>query len=220
MPAAGAPPPSVEISGIRPETDHGRFANKREIGDGLIVSADVFREGHDSTSGAAAAPCLVRTGLARKRDGACRQRSLASEISFEVLGRHEYRIVAFPDSFQSWRHGIEKKLEAGVEITSDLLEGRADGFQRDLPVRRRRRSSQSALDFAEGLDDPAQAHVLLSESLLHRMLDRAAERDFAAISPIQEVFVDRDPGAVFDLVRGVPPLNRNRRATRKERSTL
>ena len=37
----------VVIEGVRPEIDGGRFPIKRTIGEGVVVEADVFADGHD-----------------------------------------------------------------------------------------------------------------------------------------------------------------------------
>ena len=39
--------------------------------------------------------------------------------------RYEYRIEAVPDPFESWRDEIAKKTEAALDVTSELIEGRA-----------------------------------------------------------------------------------------------
>ncbi len=185
------PPSSVEITRILPDTDQGRFAIKREVGDRHVVTADIFREGHDALRAV-----LQHRNWYEPTWHDVEMRDLGNdlwsgEFECQTNGRQEYRIVAFPDPFETWRHGIRKKLEAGVEITSDLLEGRTMVSEAIARFGDEGDHLQSALDFADGLDDPAQAHVLLSDSLLERMRERASGRDFATVSRVQEVFVDR-----------------------------
>src|ERR1041385_8940538 len=38
---------SVVIENVTPELDSGRYAVKREVGETLVVQADLFKEGHD-----------------------------------------------------------------------------------------------------------------------------------------------------------------------------
>ena len=40
----------IIILDVSPEVDGGRYAIKREVGDTLLVAADVFKEGHDKLS--------------------------------------------------------------------------------------------------------------------------------------------------------------------------
>ena len=42
-----APPVSAIIERVEPIIDCGRYAVKREAGDTLVVSADIFKDGHD-----------------------------------------------------------------------------------------------------------------------------------------------------------------------------
>ena len=53
----------VIIEGVTPEIDCGRFPIKRTVGEEVVVSADIFAEGHDVL----AAVVLHRAG---RRDGA------------------------------------------------------------------------------------------------------------------------------------------------------
>jgi starch synthase (maltosyl-transferring) len=41
------PPSSVIIDNVTPIIDCGRYPVKREVGDLLVVEADIFKEGHD-----------------------------------------------------------------------------------------------------------------------------------------------------------------------------
>ena len=40
----------IVITSVTPEVDGGRYAIKREVGDDLVVHADVFKDGHDKLS--------------------------------------------------------------------------------------------------------------------------------------------------------------------------
>ena len=41
----------------------------------------------------------------------------------ETLGRHEYTVEAWVDRFASWQRGLARKVEAGQDVASELLEG-------------------------------------------------------------------------------------------------
>ena len=42
----------IVIEDVSPQLDCGRYAVKREVGDSLVVGADIFKEGHDAISAA------------------------------------------------------------------------------------------------------------------------------------------------------------------------
>jgi starch synthase (maltosyl-transferring) len=123
-----APPTSpvrVVIEGVTPEIDAGRFPAKRVVGERVTVGADVFAEGHDRL---AAALRFRRVG----DDGWCEVPMDPGvndrwEASFTVteLGTWEYVVHAWIDEFGSWRAGLAKKRDAGLDVTSELLEGAA-----------------------------------------------------------------------------------------------
>jgi starch synthase (maltosyl-transferring) len=117
------PPARVVIERVSPEVDGGRFPIKRVAGESVCVRANVFSEGHDRISAvlrhrpgrADAWSEVPMSGLSNDR----------FEATFTVgaPGFHEYTIEAWVDRFDSWRAGLSKKIEAGVDVSSELLEG-------------------------------------------------------------------------------------------------
>ena len=119
------PPHRVIVEGVTPEIDGGRFPVKRVVGDTVTVGAVVLAEGHDRLAAA----------LRFRRDGEDAWQEIPMEpgvddrwqASFPVtqLGTYEYVVHAWIDEFASWRSGLAKKSEAGLDVTSELLEGAA-----------------------------------------------------------------------------------------------
>jgi starch synthase (maltosyl-transferring) len=118
-----ARPARVVIEDVAPDVDCGRFPVKRVAGEAVTVRASVFTEGHDRLS-----------AVVRHRVGGTKpwrevpMQALPSdrfEATFTVgaPGSHEYTVEAWIDRFGTWRSGLAKKVEAGVEVSSELLEG-------------------------------------------------------------------------------------------------
>ncbi|WP_366940541.1 alpha-1,4-glucan--maltose-1-phosphate maltosyltransferase [uncultured Rhodospira sp.] len=117
----------IVIERVSPEIDHGRFAVKRCEGDPLKVEAAIFAEGH----GALSAVLLLR----RAGDEAWQEFPMESvnhglalwsgSAPLEDIGRYEYTIEAWRDEWTSWRSDTGKKLDAGQEVSLELVEGRA-----------------------------------------------------------------------------------------------
>ncbi len=113
------------IQDVQPEIDKGRYAVKRELGDTINVSAEIFREGHD----------ILRAKLLWRKEGSTKWNTLPMEhinpgldrweASFEPkkIGRHEFRIEAYTDHFASWQHDTKRKYEAGELLESEAIEG-------------------------------------------------------------------------------------------------
>jgi starch synthase (maltosyl-transferring) len=116
-------PPRVVIENVYPEIDGGRFPIKRIVGEQVIVTADIFADGHDAVS----AVLLFRRG----GETAWVEAPMVPEVndrwhgSFTVLevGQYEYTLQAWIDHFASWRSGFIKKVEAGQDVSVDVLIG-------------------------------------------------------------------------------------------------
>ncbi|MDP9271044.1 MAG: DUF3416 domain-containing protein [Chloroflexota bacterium] len=115
---------TIVIERVVPELDGGRHPVKRVVGEGLLVTADIFADGHDLLD----AVLLLRAeGEARWREVPMRRVendrwSGTSELA--ALGRHRYSIEAWRDAWGSWRDGLQKKVSAGVGVATELAEGR------------------------------------------------------------------------------------------------
>jgi starch synthase (maltosyl-transferring) len=116
---------TVVIESIQPAVDGGRYPAKSEVGQLVEVGADIFKEGHD-----------VLVAAIRYRgpgDRVWRQAPMhhvdndrwAGSFPLEQNGRYVFAIEAVPDPFLSWLADLDKRTEAGGDVASELLEGRA-----------------------------------------------------------------------------------------------
>ena len=116
---------SIVIEKVHPEVDGGRWPVKREVGDRLEVSADIFKEGHDSLC------AVIRYRTIKESDWheaplePVNNDRWAGHFDLHENTRYLYTIGAFTNTFESWRQEAAKKSEAGERIDSELLEGRA-----------------------------------------------------------------------------------------------
>ncbi|HUS33077.1 MAG TPA: alpha-1,4-glucan--maltose-1-phosphate maltosyltransferase [Kofleriaceae bacterium] len=116
-------PSRVIILAIRPEVDGGRYAAKRVVGDRVEVEVDLVTDGHD----------VVRGVLLHKPPGATAWEEIelvsagndtwCASFTATALGRHAYTAIAWVDAFGSWRHGFERKVNAGNDVSVELVEG-------------------------------------------------------------------------------------------------
>jgi starch synthase (maltosyl-transferring) len=114
----------VVVEGVHPEVDAGRFPIKRVAGEDVVVTADVYTDGHDR---------LAAALLYRREGGEWQEVPMAplandrwlAAFRVDEVGRYEYTIDGWIDRFGSWRHEVSKKFGAGQDVTSELLEGAA-----------------------------------------------------------------------------------------------
>ncbi|MEX0710314.1 MAG: maltotransferase domain-containing protein [Chloroflexota bacterium] len=115
---------SIVIEHISPELDCGRYPVKRVVGDDLLVTADIFADGHDLLD----AVLLLRA----EDDEAWTETPMrlvdndrwSGATTLTRNARHRYVIEAWRDAIGSWRTATVKKLAAGMAIDTELAEGR------------------------------------------------------------------------------------------------
>jgi starch synthase (maltosyl-transferring) len=194
----------IIIECVEPEIDGGRFPIKRTAGEEVVVAADIFADGHD----------MLAAVLRHRHVSAARWEEVTmtplgndrwtARFSVSALGRHEYTLQAWIDRFGSWRRDLAKKVEAGQDVTSDLLEGArlldeaarhaggSDGDWLRQQATEMRASSDAAARVSAALD-PALA------TAMGRHTDRASG---ALYDQVLRVTVDRERarfGAWYEL---------------------
>jgi len=115
---------TIVIERVSPEIDGGRDAIKRVVGDQLLVTADIFADGHD----------LLAAALQVRGDDEAAWREIpmrliendrwSASTTLQRVGRHRYTIEAWRDTWSTWREGLLKKVEAKVPVATELAEGR------------------------------------------------------------------------------------------------
>jgi starch synthase (maltosyl-transferring) len=114
----------IVIEAVQPAVDDGRYPCKREVGDRLEVSVDLFKEGHDVLD----AVILYRT----KDDSRWSEASLrpldndrwGGSFPLERNTRYLFTIEAWTDVFGSWVEEMGRRVAGGqTDLTSELLEG-------------------------------------------------------------------------------------------------
>ena len=119
----------VIIEGVEPEIDCGRYPIKRTVGEKVVVEADLFTDGHDAIS------CL----LLYRPEGKPGSRAAVkwTEVPMEFLdndrwraeftvtgmGRWLYTVTGWVDAFKTWRRDLKKRVDAGQDVSVDLLIG-------------------------------------------------------------------------------------------------
>ena len=117
---------TVVIENVAPAVDGGRYPIKREVGDRVEVSADIFKEGHDVPRGLREVPAGRRARLARERRcGFVDNDRWAGAFTVEDNARYRFTIEALPDPFRSWLADLAKRVDAGQDVASELREGAA-----------------------------------------------------------------------------------------------
>ncbi len=124
MDTAVAELPRLVIESLSPQLDGGRYPIKRLLGKVVDVGVNIFKDGHD----------LIAAHILYRPVGASEFRSSPLTYHFDVdrwfgsfkadrLGRWEYTVEAWPDRYGTFRSDLGKRLNAGQDVRSELLEG-------------------------------------------------------------------------------------------------
>jgi starch synthase (maltosyl-transferring) len=184
---------TVVIESVAPAVDGGRYPIKREVGDRVEVTADVFMEGHDALA--------VFLKYRRADEPAWRETPMAfvdndrwsGAFTAEANARYLYTIEALPDAFRSWLADLTKRVDAGQDVRSELREGAA--LVRAAAGRATGGDAVALGGWVGRLEQAGQAEAVAAAgdgqlaALMDRHLDRTdatwAEREY-------EVVVDRE----------------------------
>ena len=121
--SAGPAPSRVIVEGVKPEIDGGQFPIKRIAGEEILVEADIFAEGHDILHAVILHRPLGEATWSETPLVQGVNDLWTGSIAFDTLGRHEYTVQAWVDPFASWSRDLGKKITAGQDVSSELLEG-------------------------------------------------------------------------------------------------
>jgi starch synthase (maltosyl-transferring) len=188
----------VVIENVQPQVDCGRFPIKRIIGDRVVVTADIFADGHDILHAVLQHRLATQSDweevpLEPRPEGNDRWQG---EFSVSTQGRHLYTLQAWIDRFQSWSRDLGKKFEAAQDISVDILTGiqlievtaaRATGKEKEqLTAAAAEIQKLAATDIAKAV---AKSSSLELKALMIRNVDR---RRATCYSRELAVIVDRE----------------------------
>jgi starch synthase (maltosyl-transferring) len=217
----------IVIEAVQPELDCGRYAVKREVGDRLEVSADIFKEGHDAIAAAIRYRAEGEEEWSETRMRFVENDRWEGSAPLTRNVRYHYTIVAWTDLFGSWVSDLRKKFDAGQDVQSELLEGttlveaaigRAGGEDRDRLRAFHREISGGTMQAQQvgaaldpGLLDlmeryPDRSDLTQYERVLPLQVDRVRAR-FAAWYELFPRSMADDPerhGTFDDVVRKLP----------------
>ena len=162
------------IDCVTPELDGGRYPVKRVVGDVVSVGADIVKEGHGEIS----ARVLYRGPGDTEWSGSPMHYDFDTDrwyggFKVDRVGHWLFTIEARTDRFSTWRSALKKKVEAGNDVSTELMEG----AQLARTASRGTRSSAtraSLLMTAKVLEDRR-------DTVIEKRVHRALDEDFLAL---------------------------------------
>jgi starch synthase (maltosyl-transferring) len=209
------PPPAILIRDVEPQIDCGRHPVKRVVGEEVVVSATIFRDGHH----------VLGAAVRYRAPGARRWREAPLEplgndrwrgsFTIDAPGRWLFSVAAWTDRIASWQQEVSRKLEGGqTDLAGELSEGRAllgadVSLEEALAVKSEDRHGQVELDLRLGVDvDPQLARFGAWYELF--------PRSWGGFAGVEKV-LPRLAELGFDVVY-LPPIHPIGRTNRKGRN--
>ncbi|MDQ6886120.1 MAG: alpha-1,4-glucan--maltose-1-phosphate maltosyltransferase [Gemmatimonadota bacterium] len=188
---------ALAIECVTPSLDDGRHPVKRIIGDSFHLSADIFREGHDLVA--------ARIRYRSPADREWRYVPLVYEYNndrwgggfpLDEIGRWVYTVEAWTDVFATWRSGLQKKIDAGQDVSLELLEGAeivdaAANRARFGDIRNALKHAAATLRTTE-LDQRERMTVALAPQLIALVESYHLPADLTTYDRELEIVVDRE----------------------------
>jgi starch synthase (maltosyl-transferring) len=184
----------VVIENLNPEIDGGLFPIKRVVGEKVVVTGDIFSDGHDTIS----AKVLYR----RERDPEWRTVSMRliendrwkGEFVVEEVGIYLYTVEGWIDHFKTWQRDLKKKLEAGQRLKMDFLIGA--GYVEKALQKASKEDQRKLTGLAEilkrGEDSGKAISVALSDEIAELMNKYPDQKFSASYGKELRVVVDRE----------------------------
>ncbi|MFH4969295.1 alpha-1,4-glucan--maltose-1-phosphate maltosyltransferase [Gaetbulibacter sp. M240] len=182
----------VVIDYVSPSVNNGLFFIKRVVNEIVNVRAFILADGHDVLG----ASVLFK----HEKEKKWRETRMTLDVNDEWIaaftvekqGYYNYKVEAWVDHALNWQHGIERKIEDGQYVKSELLEGVAflqaiktqcqenDGFYLDHLIN----IFQDEQHYDEAVKEAMSTR-------LHHLFFEFPEKDLANNSIEYQVYVDR-----------------------------
>ncbi|MEE9232700.1 MAG: maltotransferase domain-containing protein [Nitrospirales bacterium] len=182
------------IENINPELNGGRYPIKRIVGETLEVTADIFKEGHD-TIGAVLRhkKHSQKTWNESPMHHVDNDRWAGSFLLAENT-QYVYTIGAYIKSFETWRMELTKKHGTLPDLTSELLEGEA---QVNNAIAQTKGPDQAALtqlrnQWQQAPDQETRVGIALDPQLSTLMDKHESRAAWSTYDHELEVIVDRE----------------------------
>ncbi len=196
------------VSLLWPVVDDGRRPAKAAVGDTVSVEAEAFAEGHD----------VLTCDLLFRPESAPNWSSLPmvaqvndiwrGEFPVTMMGQYRFAVYAKVDRFLTWRRDLRARIDAGQDVTLELLVGAEliDAAAKRATSTAQRLLSLVAADLwtgVKGVDGDVSEEVasgtgastlieLVFSDILGRLMDRFCDPSHSTTSEVYTVVADRE----------------------------
>jgi starch synthase (maltosyl-transferring) len=113
----------VIITNVSPRVEEGSFPAKAVIGEHITLSADIFSDGHDEIASCAYIKHSSQQNWTELPMQFMVNDHWQASFKAENIGFYEFKINGWVDHYTTWKKGLQKKFDAGQDITVELQIG-------------------------------------------------------------------------------------------------
>ncbi|REG97864.1 alpha-1,4-glucan--maltose-1-phosphate maltosyltransferase [Flavobacterium aquicola] len=113
----------IIIENVSPQLNSGSFAIKRIIGQKVIVTAEIFSDGHDVVESCVKFKHESESNWQEVRMTHIQNDEWNAAFHVEKQGTYTYFVEGWVDYALNWQHGTERKINDNQYVKSELLEG-------------------------------------------------------------------------------------------------
>jgi starch synthase (maltosyl-transferring) len=113
----------VVIDYVSPQINGGDFFIKRTINEIVNIDANVLVDGHDVIGASVLFKHEIEKKWSESRMHLVLNDEWQGSFSVQKQGFYSYKVQGWVDYALNWQHGIERKIDAGQIVKSELLEG-------------------------------------------------------------------------------------------------
>ena len=179
----------VVIEGLTPQVDGGRFPAKSVVGQGVVVEADVFGDGHDHVRARVLYRQAGETAWKVEEMVALANDRWRAQFPVDQMGQYEFTVAGEVDHFETWRSDLEKRIAAGQDLELPLQTG---AMLIDATAQRvKGKDAKQLAAWAKLLRDELSTELALNPAVLETMSrypDKALQTTYERVL---EVWVDR-----------------------------
>jgi starch synthase (maltosyl-transferring) len=167
----------IVIEAVSPEINSGLFPIKRVVGEKVGVLADIFADGHDSVSARLLYKMHGDHIWEEVPMGLIENDRWRGEFVVKEIGMYYYTLLGWVDLFKTWQKDLKKKVDAGQDISADILIGVQ--YIEDASKRSLEEDKRKFTEFIESLRNNENTEEVISLALgreLSNLMDKYQDR--------------------------------------------
>ena len=174
----------VIITNVCPRVEEGRFPAKAVTGESILISADIFADGHDEI----AASAYIRHASDRLWKEYPMNLVIndywTTVLQGDKQGVYEFKIIAWVDHYTTWKKGLQKKYDAGQDVRIELEIGAQMLRTASAELKKESRKLLAWADELIRLEDTGESVFLANSEEMARVMYRYRHRDMVTESPV------------------------------------